>query len=184
MVSDLIPCFYFSVSNTANSPFGFYQCDTFGLNISSPLKVDGATGTHELGKTDFDVTRFNVDSQTLFYIPKELSKIFPNLIAIRVYNSGLKSLSLVDFQPFPNMVEFDFPANEIETLPVDLFSATTQIYYIALQNNNISRVGLDVLAPMSSLRVAYFGGNFCTQFNANNAAEVVALQADLNNNCL
>jgi hypothetical protein len=180
---------WFHIGTSGIAPFNYYQCDTVGVNIQSYSTLTGATGLHMPRKTNLNVKRLNIDHQVVYYIPAGLENIFPNLIAIRIAFCQLKTISASNLSPFPNLVEINFPFNDIEILPADLFSvAGKKAQYVDFGGNKITKTGKDVLQGLSSpvFQSINFGGNTCVNLNVgpNDTVSLNNLQALMNANCV
>lgn len=135
------------------------------------------------GRTNLNVTRLTIFEQNMSYFPSGFEKFLPNLIAIWIARSKLISIASTDLRPFPNLVEAQFPFNVIETVPGDLFSMNTKVLYVHFGWNKVSKVGKNLLQPLTSVYYAMFGSNVCVDSEALNTAQIPVLQDLLNKNC-
>jgi hypothetical protein len=163
---------------------GYYGCKPSGLDVRTLLEVTNATGTHLPGKSNLDVTRIDIIGQTLFYLPTGLKNVFPNLRGIRVFLCGLKAISASDLAPFPLLDELNFPTNDIEVIPADLFAANPNLRYIHFGQNRVKKVGNNLLVNLiPNLIMGEFASNVCINYVGVGESGLNELQSLLNSNC-
>jgi hypothetical protein len=169
------------------SPFGtnldVYQCDTKNLYVVESTVVSRVFGEHMKGKDNLDVERLHIEQQTCHFMPKGFEIFFPNLKAIRIASSGLKTLGSADLKPFPRLIAIDVPFNDIVTLKSDIFKHNLKLKYVFFPMNKIQNVGRNVLAPLNNLLSVSFSKNLCIDQSADRTETIKALQQRLNTIC-
>ncbi|KAL7035528.1 hypothetical protein ACKWTF_008428 [Chironomus riparius] len=138
-----------------------YQCKTsnpnFGLSDPVLYKISGNPTT---GFTHRDVKLVEIDgAENLIYIPQDMSNpgLFPNLIALKMSNTGLKHLSGTQLNDYRNLMWLSLSNNQIIEVPDDFFQFTTNLRFIDFNSNSISIVGFDALTPINHQTLVYVG---------------------------
>jgi len=161
-----------------------YTCTVMNLSVSAPNeKVTKILGIHIDGKNDVDVKKLNIDNQHCEYIPQGFQMFFPNLEGLRVVKSHLVSLTSFDLRPFPNLRSCDMFYNQLVTLDSDLFVNNQELEYLYFGDNQLKKIGYNILRPLKKLSKAIFQHNVCIHLNAENRGEVDALQTKINRVC-
>lgn len=131
-----------------------------------------------------DVNIVHIFHQTINYFPKGLDKLFPNLEAIQLLHSPLKSIEQSDLKPFGSKLKkFIVGGNQIESLNNDLFEYNSELRWIGFQENKLKSVGKNILKPLKKLQRAYFDDNECIDKAALNEKELSGLVAELEEKC-
>jgi Leucine-rich repeat (LRR) protein len=150
------------------------------------LKFNNKTVTSINGQTearDQDTKMLNIGSQTVNYFPIGIDKFFPDLQAIQVFNSKLKTIEKSDLKPFRHLKAVYLQYNEIEALEDNLFDNNTEIELIHLSRNKIKYIGANVFQPLKKLKYLYLVGNFCINRFVYDLKQVQGLISEATSNC-
>lgn len=160
-----------------------YACTVKDLNVISSSIVSNISGEHIAEKSNYWVQGIVITNQTCAVFPKGFEVFFPNLYALTIKNSHLKTISASDISPFKVLNQLILPFNEITSLPGDLFVNKTYLFAIGFNGNPISEVGWNLLQPLRSLSVAQFSNLTCISEFANDTMAIGMLQNHLNEKC-
>ncbi|CRK95770.1 CLUMA_CG009227, isoform A [Clunio marinus] len=118
-------------------------------------------GDHLDGKSDKDVEVIWFKHAKVNYFPHGLNEIFPNLKIVRIQECGLKSLTRKDLVGLENTESLWCDANNITSLPNDMFHNMSKLIYIAFQFNDLQFISSELLTPIfeNDLQVVDFSGN-------------------------
>lgn len=159
VVSLKIKCQYESVATFASVIGNHYKCYTRKVVIKNPYEVvDSIEGTHEDGKSSDDVKSISIFQATCHYFPKGLEKIFKNIQDIKVYHSGLRTISRDDLQPFRDLKALSLENNELTSLDSNLFEFNTKLKQIKLSGNYLTMIAagvFDSLKDLEELSISY-----------------------------
>lgn len=145
--------------------------------------INSVLGTHEAGRTNSHVQRLNVENQRLAFIPVNLNQFFPNLISLRIVNTGLIDIFAGDIYPFPNLQVLDFHDNQLYWIDADLFDHTLNLRWVNFGANIIRRVERNAFARQSQLEWLSFSGNICTSRWGNTRAAVLQVIPLIEDDC-
>lgn len=130
-------------------------------------------GTHAAGKTPADVEFFSIlNPNSLTAIPKNIERFFPNLVAFRLINGDIQTVSSDDFEPFRNLLIIVLNSNKIVSLDSNLFQYTRSLRAVFFPRNLLQHVGHDLFTDLDDLSYAHFQNNTCVDFIAWDRAEV------------
>lgn len=145
--------------------------------------INAVLGTHEAGRTNSHVQRLNVENQRLVLIPLNLNQFFPNLISLRIVNTGLFDIIAGDIYPFPNLQVLDFHDNELWWIDANLFDHTLNLRWVNFGANIIQRVERNAFARQSQLEWLSFSGNTCTSRWGDTRAAVLQVIPLIEDDC-
>lgn len=135
-------------------------------------------GKHLSGKTNYDVDYLSIIG-FLPIIPRKITDFFPNLTGLAFYNTSLKSISAGDLEPFTKLLVLYAYRNKLVTIDGDLFKHTPWIRWIGFSENQIQRVGSDLIKNLHSLEEIYFLFNPCVNTSAETRSEILRLNDEL-----
>lgn len=159
-----------------------YTANVKWINSAS-LPLTEVQGEHEPGRSNEDVVGFVLFHQPGSYIPKDIDKFFPNIVAIEWYHSQLLTITSGDLKQFPNLLYLVLDNNKLETLESDLFMFNPKIKYLHLAYNNVHYVGHDLFTNLTQLQVVHFSQNPCIDFFAKTSDQVKELNVILPIEC-
>lgn len=169
------------------SPVGdFYTCDNAVINPpEEDLVVDGVQlvaavnefgdkvyGTHANDDEGTPLTNVNVEgyatNQEMLYFPENLSRVFGNLKAISLDQTGLSYLTQRDLQPFPQLQFLQVVQGLLQSLSSDLFRSSENLKFINFEANQIEFIGSGLLEFLPSTGFN-FHENVCVDVDSTNA---------------
>lgn len=160
-----------------------YACIARTLNIRGKTVLSGATGQHEAGHTNVNVKCFYIYGGICEIIPSGVGSIYPNIEALTVWNSTLKTVSSEDLQQFPNLREIWLYDNQLEFVPSNLFQFNAKVQYINFKNNAIKYIGGNFFNVLSHLKGAEFWSNVCIDDAAADASQLEAIKMKIKEKC-
>jgi hypothetical protein len=105
-----------------------YTCCIRSANITTREYVKSFIGNHKAGRTNQNVEVLCIHINSNFhFIPRGISRIFPNLVVIWIYRSGLKEILADDFLGLEHLEKIDIHDSQLTTLPSDLFMHTRKL---------------------------------------------------------
>lgn len=120
---------------------------------------------------------------TVDYFPRGLEKVFPNLEAILILGSPLKSIEQSDLKPFGSKLKkLVIKQSEIEKLDSNLFEHNPELRWIEFNENKIKSVGKDLLKSLTLVRVDFYD-NICINKGEKKKDQVQALITELEEKC-
>jgi Leucine rich repeat len=153
------------------------------LTISRDGKVTGFTGQHQPGKSDADVKGLHSEDKVVNFIPKDIDKLFPNIIALTWINGNISEISEDDFKPFPNLRVLWISTNKIEILEEHLFRHNPVLGEISLISNKLKHIFVDTFSILKSLTYLYLDDNPCISAHATIQATIPALINEARRQC-
>lgn len=88
------------------------------------------------------------DDTKVHFIPRNLTKIFPNLVFLQINNCELKEVSAEDFVGLEELEDLGIQNNNIINLPVDLFKNMKKLREVSVSENLIQNFDEKVLEPI------------------------------------
>lgn len=99
-----------------------YSCEVTSCNITGQgSAVATFKGDHKTRKTNNSVEGLLFNRTKVHYIPRNLTKIFPNLAHLSIYECELKKVSVEDLVGHEKLESLHLEGNKITFLPEDLF---------------------------------------------------------------
>lgn len=94
-------------------------------------------GNHTKLKTNLHVELLVLDGKSLTKVPQGLMQHFPNIIALEIRESSVKSLTKSDIAEYKRIKNFKFDVNPIEFLPGNLFEDFNNLDHISFSSCNL-----------------------------------------------
>lgn len=136
----------------------FCRIDSKFISEHSELEF---IGTHLDGRKNENVDGVTFEDCKITKVPQGLTKIFPNLKFLSVFNSKLKTVEYEDLKEYSAVREFEFGSNEIEYLPGDLFTGMRNLELISFNDNKIQIIEPNLLDGLHKLKFVSFAKNRC-----------------------
>ena len=159
-------------------------CETASLELTSPNQVvttiNGQVGSFYHNQK---VEKLHINSRGLRYMPKGIDKFFPDLEALWIENSELKTIKQADFKSFPKLKEVYMVNNKIEKLDSNLFQLNPELRALQFNANKIKIIGRNILSPLLKLDQADFSLNDCINKSAYEKKEFPELIAEMESKC-
>jgi Leucine-rich repeat (LRR) protein len=108
-------------------------------------------GKHVDGKTNDDVTTFFVGGQNTKFIVTGIEKYFPKFDAFIVSNSSLEIINRNSFRNLSQIFVLALNQNNIVAIPEDTFKDLIQLRVLDLAFNKLKSVSSNLLAELRSL---------------------------------
>jgi hypothetical protein len=149
--------------NTWPTFFKVYECKvTSEFSVTSPHQIiSSISGSHETQKTNDDVTAFYVNNLPCEFFPIGLENFFTNIEVIVLSNTGMKSLTNADLQPFPKLKFFVATGHEIKSIQSDLFFGNKNLQVLGFNDGMLEYVGRNLLTHLKNLYSVDFNKNVC-----------------------
>lgn len=169
--------------------WGSYTGDQYACNVLNDLsvprggKVTSITGQHQAGKTNADVKGLQITRKNLNFIPRDIDKFFPNIIALTFVAANLTEIHEEDFKPFPNLRVLWVWMNKIEVLEENLFRYNPLLGEISFSQNKLRHISVNTFSILKPLTYLYLMENSCIDLNANTQATVPALINEARRKC-
>lgn len=188
----IIDCYYVQKGwihlNNDDRTFSSLAYGCIAKIMTYNLQDDNITellGDHLKGWKNEAVKVVDIDKQPYEKIPRDLASKFQNLEGLFVQESKLKSVSKLDFQPFPQLKMLSLTGNLLEQLENDMFEFTPKIYYLNLSWNLLKHIGTDFLKSLPQISIASFIRNLCVDKEVweGNQETFKALQKILTEQC-
>lgn len=166
-----------------------YTCFVTDIQSTIDEKLTAVTSGngHTSGKSNSDVEIVQIlCKNNLNFVPKEMDKIFTNLIGIKIVDCKLSTLSSDDLESYENLKYFGATTAGIKEIPEELFEPAPNMKAIDFTDNQIkelSREFLRNLEKLKDLTWLSFKGNNCTDKAAIDRKEVEELIKDLKETC-
>jgi len=93
-------------------------------------------------------------------VPKGLKNLFPNLTALRIEKSNIKTISRTDFEEYKGLKEFVCTDCPVEYLPGDLFQDVKFIEFIVIGGHDLKFIEPNILDRLCFLKHVEFSSNF------------------------
>ncbi|KAL7013278.1 hypothetical protein ACKWTF_015314 [Chironomus riparius] len=146
-----VQCNYYEHS-WPNYPNKFYCCFVASQQIVDDQELE-FIGNHLNCKTSNDVTSIYFLNCNLNKLPKNLSKVFPNLNIIKIQNSKLKTICKNDLSGFKQLKLFHCYNNDIEFVPGNLFEDSKCMEWITIyENNKLKIIEPNLLDKLQNLK--------------------------------
>lgn len=140
-------------------------------------------GVYPNGVTADDIKFIFISSTVCHYFPKGFDKVFKNIEAIQVTNSGLRVLGKSDLEPFPKLKAIWFDNNRLISLESDLFQFNPTLKRVYFSSNRIRSIPEDIFDPLDDLNDVFLADNVCVSRDAVGKEQVKQLEADIIKNC-
>ena len=136
-----------------------HNCKAESLKIESPnLKITKVNGKHIWA--DLEVHSFLVHGNpSIKYLPIGLNDHFPKLKKLDVQFSSLRFISKNDFYDLNFMQIIDFSGNQIEAIPIDVFSTLIKLKHLNLSKNRIKKLYPSTFENLLKLQKLFLQNN-------------------------
>jgi Leucine rich repeat len=160
-----------------------YTCNNPSITSFEVKKsLETVIGVHQFGKNNSDVDALNVKEQELTEIPPNMKDFFPNLRAILLYKTNLRTISPDDL-PFPLLEYFSSMFNKIHSIDGELFKNTPMLKEVSFNGNLLEHVGENIFKGLSELTRVDFRGNSCVDLWTRTEEELEQLSEKLLVDC-
>ena len=141
-----------------------YQCYPMtDVEILKPKQyIEKINGQHLAGYSGSDIKAFAIHSKTIHYMPMGMTKFFPNLESLQIYDCGLKAIDRLDLIEYKNLHSLYFNKNKLTTLDAGLFDFTPKLWHIDFSYNRLRYVDPTIFDRIENLQHADFNYNICT----------------------
>jgi hypothetical protein len=160
-----------------------YTCLGKVVSDGNAGNVTAITGKHLPGKSIANVGAFEIASQPITAMPRNIAHFFENIRAIEIKQTQINRLTKEDLKPFPKLEVFACWFSRIETIDSNVFEANSMLQHLNLNENLLTNIGPNILTPLQKLHQLSFGGNLCTNEGSTTAAGVVAVAKKLRFQC-
>lgn len=144
-------------------PRKFYTCMLSSVSITSfdNRTIQPFVGVHHNGKSDGDVEAVWISDSIVEFFPQGLSRMFPQLIAMSIFNCGLKQITRDDLRGLKSLQAIYLNSNKLTTLPNDLFADMPNLKRIIFYNNKLKYITSELLEPIkdNELSLVNFSDN-------------------------
>ncbi|KAG5667818.1 hypothetical protein PVAND_015787 [Polypedilum vanderplanki] len=145
--------------------------------------ITSATGTYQPSTNHYNVQAFESIDRQIYYIPHGLVQIFPNLIALTIWNGRIKEIHQNDFQQFPNLIYLNLGMNDIEILENDLFKFNYHLEFIRFFVNKIKEIHPSIFDNLNNLQWLDLEYNQCVNKEMKNRLNVLKFIDELKEIC-
>lgn len=159
-----------------------YVCTARVILVGDDCNLTESSRNHLDGMNDSDVKGVSFDGNNLKMMPRNLSKIFPNLEALQISSSQLKEIKREDLVGFRKLEVFDLYNNQIRSIAGNLFENNLQIQHIRFSENPLKHVGLNAFKNLQ-LHTLYLNSAGCISDYGNNRAAVERLIMRMTDSC-
>lgn len=134
-----------------------YTCSVTSCDITDRNpEIAAFKGIHAPNRNNNDVKALRFYCVKVHYMPRHLSKIFPNLIYLRITKCELKEITAEDMIGLENVEEIYLDDNEITTVPQNLFRNMSNLREFYLTNNLIQKFNWKVLEPIQNTITSFY----------------------------
>jgi hypothetical protein len=136
-------------------------------DITNPeTEIKTFVGEQRQGKTNNDVAAIFFVEPSVYFFPRNLQHIFPNLRYLKMSNCDLQRITRDDLVGLENLERLYLQNNKLTSLPSDLFIGFKYLKFIWLGENNLEYLSSKLLEPIlgNQLQTVNFEDN--TKINA------------------
>lgn len=152
------------------------------LLLARGEKITAVTGQHQAGKSHADVKGFATEGKIVNFVPKDIEKFFPNIIALTFANANINEIHEDDFKPFPKLRAVFMMNNQVRELERNLFRNNPSMGEIKLNNNKIEHVE-NAFDNLPQLTFLFLNENICINAEAWSTEKVVNLVKQVREKC-
>lgn len=165
----------------------YYGCSVFKFKtFHCPTHMVGYEGEHQSGKTDDQVlaVECGIACFQLETIPRGIVEFFPNLIALKLRHTAIKTLDGSELVGYPKLQYFQLSnCDFLQEVPGNLFTPTPELVFVDLSwNKKLSSLGDKLLNSLENLTSAFFF-NSCVNLNAETPEKIEELKAAIQESC-
>ncbi|XP_070493828.1 uncharacterized protein [Chironomus tepperi] len=135
-----------------------YVCKFFEQSIPENTTII-PDGKHESARGNEHVESVQFIACSLTKVPQGLTRIFPNLKVLDIFESGLKTITKSDLAEYKNLERIYIEHNKIKFLPGDLFEGFKNLEAIGFRHNNIEVIESNILDGLDKLKYVNFSCN-------------------------
>lgn len=136
--------------------------------MNDPRAVIEVSGNHVSNHNNSEVLQVSIRDKNVKFVPRHIGAFFSNIESFDMYNSGVETVSKVDFAGLPHLKQLHFNDNRIKLLENDLFSGSPNMLWISFINNPVTNVGHNVFENLADLASLRFDGVTCHNAGADN----------------
>lgn len=151
------------------------------LNQEIKKTLESVTGVHLVGKNVSEVEALNVKDQELTELPPNMFMFFPDLKAILLINTGLRTISPDDLL-FPKLEYFSSMNNKIHAIDGELFMNTPRLKTISFYKNSLDHIGENIFKGLELTHVD-LRENVCVDAWSWTAEQLEELEQKIMNEC-
>lgn len=158
------------------------------LSVRSPNQVTtGVRGIHIAGRSNADVRMVNFHGvDDLVVVPRGMSNFFPNIHAIRIYDSDVRNLVGNELNEYRNLRWFSVFDSDVHTIPSNFFANNPNMIHVAFDANYVQQVGEGLFDPIRNVRsMSYMGflSNRCINQSGSNSNQIDRVLERLRTHC-
>lgn len=155
-------------SDIENCVRNCYQCEVQKLIITKPNQTVTEINGFHLNPDDsnFDVVTLKIIDQIVAHLPTGLYQHFPYITVLRIWSSGLQTLTQNDIRELKYLTDLSLSGNQLEALDSNLFQFNRRLIKIDFSRNRLKHIGTNLLNPLKILMVADFYHNDCVSDGA------------------
>lgn len=140
---------YAKIMRFTADPESLYTCYITSCNITDrESAISAFKGKHKATKNNDSVKALCIHDTKLHYIPKNLAKIFPNLVILSINKSELKEITAEDLTGLEKLQLLDLENNDITNLPEDLFKNMKNLKEASFSDNLIQSFDTKICEPI------------------------------------
>lgn len=137
------------------------ECKAFNVSSTEPdTKISNVKCAENFSRALS--LSFN-QSPLFYYLPKEITTHFSNLIILLITATGLKSITKEDLQQFEKLRGLYIYNSKLTTLDNDLFKYNARLERLSFYASQIHYVEADIFKPLQSLTYFSFGASICIE---------------------
>lgn len=125
-----------------------YTCTVTSCYIKNKGLVAEFKAKHAVNRNNQSVRGLKFENTIVHYMPRNLAKIFPNLIYLEIKNCELQEISAEDLAGLKLLQDLSLEGNNITTLPEDIFKNMKQLKEVGLSKNLIQKFDVNILKPI------------------------------------
>lgn len=157
---------------------GIYRCKSRNqgdiITEQNNREITKIAGEHDDSKTNFNVKGVLIVNSNVFYFPRGLSNVFPNLEGISIWSSNLKEITQEDLKDLTNLRYIKLDDNQIQILGEKLFQNNPKLELFSAMRNQISHIDSNIFNNfVNKLSFLYLSDNICEFEDAYNNKEKV-----------
>lgn len=152
-------------------------------NLSVVFQNEIVTSINGNTDVDSEAEALQILSTTAYYMPRGIEKFFPNLAAIQIFNSELRSITKSDLKPFRHLKALKMENNQLTLLSGNLFEENPDLRLIIFDNNNLNFVGANILTYTEDLEHASFRNCMCINDHDTGKTAIQNLKRNLRQKC-
>lgn len=158
------------------------MCD----NIDESRNVSDINQRHSDGYTDNElgVVALVDWCRTLYYIPQNIHKFFPNFFGLILEYNEISDLHGDELCKYKHLQYFILSNNYIRNIPKNFFSHNPHLRHLSLYNNRIKTVGSDFPRLIRGIKSINLSGNCCIEDIADKPHKKVELSNEVQKYCV